>query len=235
MSRTSQQPQNSPALPQPHQYSPQKTRLRMVQPKSAPIASKIESASRCCVVSQRPNGQCNVFRDSAIGKISHNSLKSSLHYLHSKRITRRSFDKKRRCSKPRGQYGCAAKWAPNRSSHLAASTVCVASTLQELDSRGKQRRTIQRNIILAAGEVPPKKSGTMYNKLSLMSLSLSPRHEGKQAPHFCTRVAWLNVDRLPCNVNPGLITPWLINRGCPLLAGIQTTFGGNTLIMGRVY
>ena len=38
------------------------------------------------------------------------------------------------------------------------------------------------------------------------------------------------------NVNPGLINPWLINRGCPLLVGIQTTFGGNTpLIMGRVY
>ena len=42
------------------------------------------------------------------------------------------------------------------------------------------------------------------------------------------------------NVNPGLINPWLINRacnrGCPLLVGIQTTFGGNTPpIMGRVY
>ena len=34
----------------------------------------------------------------------------------------------------------------------------------------------------------------------------------------------------------GLINPWLINRGCPLLLGIQTTFGGTTpLIMGRLF
>ena len=30
------------------------------------------------------------------------------------------------------------------------------------------------------------------------------------------------------NVNPGLINPWLINRGGPLIVGIQTTVGGNT-------
>ena len=33
----------------------------------------------------------------------------------------------------------------------------------------------------------------------------------------------------PRNVNPGLINPWLKKLGgCPLLVGIQTTFGGNT-------
>ena len=38
-----------------------------------------------------------------------------------------------------------------------------------------------------------------------------------------------------CNVNPGLINRRLINKGCPLLVGIRTTFGGNTpLILGRV-
>ena len=37
------------------------------------------------------------------------------------------------------------------------------------------------------------------------------------------------------NVNPGLINRWLMNRGCPVLVGIQTTFGENTpLIMRRV-
>ena len=48
--------------------------------------------------------------------------------------------------------------------------------------------------------------------------------------------AWVARHHLH-NVDPGLINPWLILRGgCPLLVGIQTTFGGNTpLIMGRVY
>ena len=36
----------------------------------------------------------------------------------------------------------------------------------------------------------------------------------------------------PYNVNPGLINPWLFNRGLSPFR-IQTTFGGNTPLMGR--
>ena len=50
-----------------------------------------------------------------------------------------------------------------------------------------------------------------------------------------SRLGLLDPPTNTANVNPGLINPWLINRGCPLSVGIQTTFGGNTpLLVGRV-
>ena len=47
---------------------------------------------------------------------------------------------------------------------------------------------------------------------------------------------WRSISSMHSTVNPGLITPWMINRGgVPFSWGFITFGGNNPLIMGRVY